>query len=142
MGQPFNNYKYQTEKIFEHPKQRERSPHRRTPQTASENVGRTPQTVLGGTLPTLHRTDKVPPSWLANVSGMCTISPAHNACYVIIGAEPLTGGMPRRGGGGVLYLRIRKFSLFLCGGLSGDCVWWLTTVCDGLELLHRGRQGR
>lgn len=41
----------------------------------------------------------------------------------------LTRGLPRRGGGGVLYYQKLMESLFLCGVLSGDCVWWLTTLC-------------
>lgn len=61
---------------------------------------------------------------------------AHNRCYVIIrvagGKSPcLSGnwGSAEARGGGVLYYWKAADSLFLCGGLSGDCVWWLVTLC-------------
>ena len=50
------------------------------------------------------------------------------------------GGSAEARGGGVLYYQKLMDSLFLCGGLVGDCVWWLVTVSDGLVVLHRGRR--
>jgi hypothetical protein len=68
--------------------------------------------------------------------------PAHNACYVIIGVELANGGYAEARVGGVLYYRIAADSLFLCGVLSGDCVWWLTTLCGGLILEKKKGQKR
>lgn len=58
--------------------------------------------------------------------------PAHNACYVIIGVELANGGSAEARVGGVLYYWKAADSLFLCGVLFGDCVWWLTTLCGCL----------
>lgn len=68
--------------------------------------------------------------------------PAHNRCYVIICAGSANGGYAEARVGGVLYYCKAADSLFLCGVLSGDCVWWLTTLCGGLILEKKKGQKR
>jgi hypothetical protein len=67
---------------------------------------------------------------------------AHNVCYVIFRVELANGGCAEARGGGVLYYCKAADSLFLCGVLSGDCVWWLTTLCGGIILEKKKGQKR